>query len=218
VTYSIDSASASSLIASAAYEMPEIAMRAELVYEGSAKMNFDHTLSANPVNATASGGTLNIPQATTLNFQTGIAEGTLLFGTIRNVAWGSSQVSATTSSSGYDISSEFENTTKYNIGIGRKFSGALSGSLSYTQEAASSSTSTSGFTLTDGYRSVGAGIKYTMENINLSLGYSYVMPGDVTVTHNFTAGDPRLGGGNSTQTVYKNSTIQGLGVKIGVNF
>tara|TARA_E500000178_G_scaffold348831_1_gene404647 strand:+ start:662 stop:1816 length:1155 start_codon:yes stop_codon:yes gene_type:complete len=218
VTYSIDSASTSSIIASAAYEMPEIAMRAELVYEGSAKIDFTHTLSGNAAGTAATGGTLSIPQATTLNVQTGIAEGTLLFGTIRNVAWGSSQVIATTNFAAYDISSEFEDTTKYNIGIGRKFSDALSGSLSYSQEAASSSKSTSGFTLTDGYRSVSAGIKYTMEKINVSVGYSYVMPGDVTVTHDFTVGDPRRGAGNSTQTVYKNSTIQGLGVKVGVNF
>ena len=216
VTYSIDSASASSLIATAAYEMPEIAMRAELIYEGSAKLKFDHTLSANAFGATANGGELTIPQATTLNVQTGIAEGTLLFGSIRNVAWGSSQVAATTTVSALDITSEFENTTSYSLGIGRKLSDSLSGSLSYAQEAGSASTSTSGFTLTNGYNSISAGLKYSLDTIDVSLGYSYVLPGDVTVTHDFSAPDPRAG--TSSKTIYKSSTVQAVGLKISTHF
>ena len=216
VTYSINSASASSLIATAAYEMPEIAMRAELIYEGSAKLKFDHTLSANAFGATANGGELTIPQATTLNVQTGIAEGTLLFGSIRNVAWGSSQVAATTTVSALDITSEFENTTSYSLGIGRKLSDSLSGSLSYAQEAGSASTSTSGFTLTNGYNSISAGLKYSLDTIDVSLGYSYVLPGDVTVTHDFSAPDPRAG--TSSKTIYKSSTVQAVGLKISTHF
>ena len=215
VTYNIDGASSSSLIATAAYEIPDIALRAELVYEGSTKIKFDHTLNPTVSGATANGGELGIPQATTLNFQTGIAKDTLLFGKIRNVAWGSSQVFAKTSVSALDITSEFENTTSYNLGVGRKFSETLSASLSYTQEDGSGSTSTSGFTLTNGYNAIGLGLKYTMDNINVSLGYSYIMPGDVTVTHENTSG---AANGLTFKTVYENSTIQATGVRIGVAF
>ena len=215
VTYNIDRASNSSLIATAAYEIPDIALRAELVYEGPTKIKFDHTLNPTAFGASANGGELGIPQATTLNFQTGIAEDTLLFGKIRNVAWGSSQVFAKTDVSALDITSEFENTTSYNVGVGRKFSETLSASLSYTREDGAGSTSTSGFTLTSGYNAIGLGLKYTMDNINVSLGYSHIMPGDVTITHENTSG---AANGLTFKTVYENSTIQAAGVRIGVEF
>ena len=216
VTYSVESATASSAIASIAYEKPEIALRAELVYEDSVGMPFDVTLS-NGVTAT---GGLALPQSTTLNFQTGIATDTLLFGSVRNVAWSSSQVAVDAAVDLLDISSEFDNTTSYNVGVGRKLTEDLSASLSYAQEAGTGSTSTSGFTLTNGYNSLSAGLKYTIDNINISLGYSYVMPGDVTITHNVDA-DPSTDPATpatTLKTVYENSTVQALGIRIGVNF
>ena len=212
VTYSVESATASSAIASIAYEKPEIALRAELVYEDSVGMPFDVTLS-NGVTAT---GGLSLPQSTTLNFQTGIATDTLLFGSVRNVAWSSGQVAVDAAVDLLDISSEFDNTTSYNIGVGRKLTEDLSASLSYAQEAGTGSTSTSGFTLTNGYNSVSAGLKYTMDNMNISVGYSYVMPGDVTVTHDVAAAGATPA--TTLKTVYENSTVQAIGVRIGVNF
>ena len=61
-----------------------------------------------------------------------------------------------------------------------------------------------------------AGLKYTMDNMNISVGYSYVMPGDVTITHDVAA----AGATPATilKTVYENSTVQAIGVRIGVNF
>jgi long-subunit fatty acid transport protein len=63
---------------------------------------------------------------------------------------------------------------------------------------------------------VSAGLKYTMDNMNISVGYSYVMPGDVTITHDVAAAGATPA--TTLKTVYENSTVQAIGVRIGVNF
>ena len=209
VTYTLGSARETGMVGSLAYSIPDIALRAELVLEGQVNMPLDVTLS----NGVPVSGTLKVPNTTTLNFQTGIAKDTLLYASIRSAAWNSNQVVVDAAVDALDISSDFDDSTTYSIGVGRKLSDNLSASVSYTSESGGGSTTTSGFTLRDGYNTFGLGLKYTMENLDISVGYSQTAAGDVTASiPNPTDTSQTL------KTVYKNNRVYALGFKVGFNF
>ena len=82
----------------AAYEKRDIALRVELVVQSKTKIsNFkaQSKFAANGVATTladVTGESMTIPQSMKLNFQSGIAEGTLLFGTIHQANWKDAQI------------------------------------------------------------------------------------------------------------------------------
>ena len=98
-------------------------------------------------------GTAQQAEMTTLEFETGIAKDTLLYGSIHQSSWGSAQVKL----AGTQIST-FSDSDTYNIGVGRKFSDKLSASFSYTTEAGSSATGTSLLSPTNGKDTYGIGV------------------------------------------------------------
>ena len=71
-----------------AYERPDIALRVALTYESGVTHDFDTAEQVNGVAITPGTTTdIEIPQAVTLDFQTGIAADTLLFGSVRWAEW-----------------------------------------------------------------------------------------------------------------------------------
>jgi long-subunit fatty acid transport protein len=74
-----------SYVAGVAYEMPEIAFRAELVYETNAEFSLPTTFVGQALQGTIDAST---PTYTNLYVQSGIAEDTLLFGSLRQADWG----------------------------------------------------------------------------------------------------------------------------------
>lgn len=203
-----------------AYEMKDIALRVE----GIIQPKTDMTLTAKSATivggglaaATAvSGSSLVIPQTITLNVQSGIAEDTLLFGSIHKADWDNAQIAipqnATTLAPA--IGSSFSSKTAYSIGLGRKISDDLSLIASYSTEDGGGSTSTDPFTLTDGYQTLGVAARYTRDNMTFTAGYGYTKVGDVLVSYDLTA----LGMGVLTAD-YKDNDISAIGVKIGFSF
>ena len=91
----------------------------------------------------------------TLNFQSGIAADTLVFGSVHRTRWSATQVSvgAAATHGAAAINNSFSDSTKYNIGLGRKFSDKISASLSYTREAGAGATDSSLFTISGGNQS-----------------------------------------------------------------
>ena len=87
--YTITSTADSSLgyVLGAAIENPETAMRIALTYHS--KINHDIAIVENHGGISATASTLKVtaPESFNLDFQTGIAANTLLFGTIRQVKW-----------------------------------------------------------------------------------------------------------------------------------
>lgn len=165
----------------ASYEMPEIALKVLLTHSPA----IDFTLPITLVNTATS----TQAEMTTLEFETGIAENTLLYGSIHQSAWGSAQIKL----AGTQISS-FTDSEKYNIGVGRKFNEKLSGSISYTTEAGSSATGTSLLSPTNGTDTYGLGFKYSADFGDLTFGYALSSFGDKAVTSggatgNFTNND-----------------------------
>ena len=183
----------------AAYSREDIALRVELSMETST----DLSLATTNAGVGSGNTTASTPDYMNLYVQSGIAEDTLAFGSIRKANWSENQIRVYPQAT--DTSS-FSDSTTYNIGVGRKFSDNFSGSISYSTEPEGSAASTSHLTITNGYQGITIGGKYTMDNMSITAGYNYTQLGDVNLTS-------ALGTSN-----FKDNTVTGFGVRVGYNF
>jgi len=211
-TYTVGSGSSTVGVYGVAYERPEIALRVELISEsaGALNVNTNYTLTGGVANGSYVGaGTLGIGDAMTLKFQSGIAPNTLLFGAIRDAKWKDNQVvvplpipemnSATLST--------FGNGQEYTIGIGRKFTDSVSGSISTFYDPSSDCDDASPLEPQCENRSISLGAKIALaDNMNLSLGTTWSRRGTATVN---------LGGVSATTN---KSVVTSLGAKLSYKF
>jgi long-subunit fatty acid transport protein len=193
-----------------AYERPDIALRIALTY-GSA---IDHTFLASENGAPTTFET-TIPQSLTLEFQSGVAANTLVFGSIRWVDWTEFDVSPTNfgiAAGGFSLVDYENDTITYNIGVGRRLNETWSGSLSLTHEP-----SGGGFFgnlgPTDGRTSVAVAAVYERGAIKVTGGVSYSWIGDATTQ----APVPAFALGTPFGTFADNTSIA-AGVRIGYQF
>jgi long-subunit fatty acid transport protein len=201
---SVEGGSDTGLIVGVAYERPEIALRVELVYE--AETSFSLATTGGLLGAATANTTASTPDYRTLNFQSGIAEDTLLYGSIRQADWSNHQVAIAPQTQAAPTSS-FSDTTTYTIGIGRKISDEWSVTASYKTEEASESTGTSLLSTTDGYDAIGAAAIYTLANgTEITVGVNYSMVGDKTVTSSGVSG------------LFSDNTVVTSGIKVAYNF
>ena len=212
-------------VAGAAYENKEIALRVELLVQVETDMALTAASSiASAVPTTAvSGATMVIPQTITLNFQSGIAEDTLLFGSVHQADWDAAQIAIPENAAGInplggavtvdDVGSSFSSRTAYSIGVGRRINETLSVLGSYSTEDGGGATSNDPFTLTDGSQTIGVGARYTQDNMTITGGYSYTKVGDVTVTHLGDDGNP-----SGLTATYADNKVTGFGFKLGFSF
>ena len=214
-------------VAGAAYENKEIALRVELLVQAETDMSLDAksslsaTLDPNSPSSVAN-STLVIPQTMTLNFQSGIAEDTLVFGSIHKADWDTAQIAIpenTAHASGAvdAVGSSFASRTAYSLGIGRKLTDNISVLGSYSSEDGGGATSNDPFTLTDGSQTIGLGARYTKDNMTISGGYSYTKVGDVAVTHLAPAPAP-AGTPSGLTATYADNKVTGIGLKVGFSF
>ena len=200
----VEGGSDTGLIVGVAYERPEIALRVELVYESEASFSLPTTgglLGAATANTTAS-----VPDYRTLNFQSGIAENTLLYGSIRQADWSNHQVAVAPQTQA-SPTSDFSDSTTYTVGIGRKISDKWSITASYKTEEATDNTGTSLLSPTDGYKAIGAAAIYTLANgTEITAGVNYSNVGDKTITSSGVSG------------LYSDNTVFTSGIKVAYNF
>ena len=196
-----------------AWEKPEIAARVALTYNSKITHDFTANESFSPVPTPFS---TTVPESINLEFQTGIAQNTLVFGSVRWVHWKQFDITplvySTTDPDGPgpagllgSLVDYKANTTTYTLGLGRKFSDQWSGAVVLGYEGASDER-TGQLGPTDGFRSIAlAGTYQATENVKVTLGVRYVDIGDATtnqpVSGNFS--------GNSGW---------GAGVRVGVSF
>lgn len=164
-------------VVGAAYEKPEIALRVGLTYASSTH----HTL---PVNGVALGlgaftatTDVELPESLTLDFQSGVAKDTLVFGSIRWVDWTSTTLIGPNAGAANPLVSHDHDSTTFNLGIGRKFSDKFSGAISIGYEESKGGIA-SNLSPTDGYKSIQVGGTYTHDNMKISAGVRYVDIGD----------------------------------------
>lgn len=186
-----------------AFEKPEIALRVELIKQAESFVSMHTVCSGSP--CTTGNSTGGLADYTTLNFQSGIAENTLIFGSVHKGKWASSQLSVADITPA-TATSAFKDSTEYSLGLGRKFTDNVSGSISYNWEPEGSSTTTSLFTVNNGYKGVSLGVKYAVENFEIAAGYNYTKLGDVTYT------------GAPASNSLTDNTVSALGAKVTIRF
>jgi len=207
VEYAIDATSKTGMVYGLAYERPDIALKLEVLRSQSISM-------ALTGGATVDYGSLGIPEATTVNFQTGIAKDTLLMASAHKVTWSQSQIIVVGDNGAPNVGSAFSDTTSYSLGLGRKLSDATAVSLTYSWEDGSGAAATSPFTMSNGSKTLSAGVKHKIDALTISAGVSYTKAGDVVVTH--MTGDPAAASGYKAS--YAGNSVTALGLKIGYNF
>lgn len=201
-------------VLAAAYFLPDIALRVELLYQGQSEVAMPTTcVYSSPLSCPTDVSTGGLAEFMTLNFQTGIMEDTLFLASIHKGKWSKSQLSvADTGSVILSVpadqrgpTSAFSDSTEYSVGLARRINDSLAVSASYNWEKAGSGTTTSLFTVNDGYKGVTLGVRYTIENLELSAGYNYTKLGKVTFT--------QLGG-----NTLDGNTVRAFGAKATLRF
>ncbi|MTH99624.1 OmpP1/FadL family transporter [Roseibium sp. RKSG952] len=174
-----------------AWERADIAARVALTYNSKITHDFDSTESLNqrpppvpaPIVTTQSPTEVVTPQSVNLDFQTGVAPKTLLFGSIRWVDWPQTVLAPPvyTAAARQNLVDYADDTFTYTLGLGYKFTEEFSGAVSAGYETSSGSL-VSNLGPTDGFWSFGVGGTYTFEQAQISGGIRYTDIGDATTT------------------------------------
>ena len=203
--YSADFASSSGVgyTIGAAYEIPEIALRAALSYHSKVKHEFATTESL-PIKATpASTTTAYTPQSINLDFQTGIAADTLLTASVRWADWDQTQI--TPSGLGSNLTS-FSSGYNYSLGVARRFNDNFAGSVTLNYEAEGDGSVGSALVPSSGSFGVTIGGRYTMDNMTVSGGINYTKVGDALV-----------GVGGTQAGSFSDNSVVGIGFNVSMS-
>lgn len=181
-------------MAGVAYERPDIALRIALTYFSGT----DHALDSTE----GSVGTINPPQAVNLDFQTGVAANTLVFGQIRWADWTDTEIVIEPPT---PLITYEDDRVTYTLGVARKFSDSWSGALSVGYERDLGRVQST-LSPTDGFASIGLAAIYTTGNMKITTGVRYVEIGDAQTTSGALLG------------TFDNNEALALGVKVGWSF
>lgn len=209
----LDPETATGYVVGAAYEKPEIALRVMLTYSSAVTGTFNakETMTlGNGYVATLADTTTEVssPQSVNLDFQTGVAADTLVFGQIRWADWSEFTLSPTffNAATGGASLVNFEDTYTYTIGVARKFTEQWSGALSVTYEDAGNPL-VSPLAPTNGSLGMTVAGIYTQGNMKITTGINYTQLGDAQAE---TADVARAD--------FNNNSAFGIGMKIGFSF
>jgi len=188
-----------------AYEKPEIALRVALTYNSEIK----HSLGTTEFGAASPDTPITTPQSVNLEFQTGVAANTLVFGSVRWVDWTAFNISPAvyTALTGGPLVSYSSDTVTYALGVGRKLSDTWSIAASLGYEAPVGGFA-SNLGPTDGKRSITLATSYTRGNMKITGGLTYADVGDAQTT--LVAGLPAAD--------FTGNQAIGVGVKVGFTF
>lgn len=188
LAYSADAARDTALgyIVGAAYEKPEIALRVGLTYESGFTHKFDTTESMGAASIAGLGAAfapsttnIEIPQSLTLDFQSGVAKDTLVFGSIRWAEWSVWEVNPRgyNALTGGNVTDFDNNVMTYQLGVGRRLNEQLSVFARMGYEKSNGGVA-SRLSPTDGSKSIGIGGTFTKDKMKVTAGLEYVKVGD----------------------------------------
>lgn len=201
-----------------AYEKPEIALRVALTYNSKIdhELRTTETLSGQTVTAGASTTDVRAPESLNLDFQTGVAPDTLVFGSVRfahysetivSPAFFDSQVGLLTQG---DSLTDIENSIDLEIGVGRKFTDRFSGSIAFGYSTKGDDDLVSPLAPTNGARSVALGGAYAISDaVTLSGGIRYTKLGDAR---------PETGTPDTARASFEDNSAVSVGLKVGYSF
>ncbi|GGG75283.1 membrane protein [Salipiger pallidus] len=220
---SLDDDWAAGYVVGAAYELPDIALRVALSYQSEITHDMETRERGplvdpdgpGPIPAlpllNASGETeVKTPESWNLDFQTGIAQDTLLFGSVRWVHHSQFRVdpAAFTAVTG-DGLIDLEDTTTWTLGVGRKFNDKFSGAVSVTYEAPGDEL-VSPLAPKTGYTQLRLAGTYNInEQLSVSGGVSHFWLGDAK---------PETSTPDVARASFDDNTAWGVGAKITYRF
>lgn len=192
-----------------AYEKPEIALRVALTYNSKITHDFDTVESVGGTTVGTSVTEVNTPQSVNLDFQSGIAKDTLLFGSIRWAEWSDFKIDPAffTPRAGGGLI-DLEDTTTWTIGVGRRFNENWSGSISFSYEDEGDPL-VSPLAPTNGRRGVTVAAVYTKDNMKIITGINYTKLGDAQAE----TGTP-----DTARADFNDSSSVGVGMRVAFSF
>lgn len=222
-------------LAGAAFQIPEIALKASVTY----RSEIEHSVSAEesfgillnnyykPANRTIADTTITTPQSVNLDFQSGIMDNTVAFAQLRWVEWSKfairphqfgeatqvkQVVNLTKKAEGFDLVAYNKDQISANVGVGRKFNDLWAGTVMVGWDSgAGNPVSTLG--PTEGYWSVGLGGQYSPTPQSfIQAGVKYFWLGDAKsqVASDF--------GSDVYSADFKDNHAIGYSMKIGYKF
>ncbi|GLS80210.1 OmpP1/FadL family transporter [Paracoccus marinus] len=213
----VDDDWAAGYVVGVSYEKPEIAARVSLTYNSDIEHEFDtrESLSGFPLGG-ESRTKVHTPRSWNLEGQTGVAPGTLVFGSIRWVKWSEFKVNpavfVAAPPAGFGISDglvDLEDTTTFTLGVGRKFTDNWSGAASFSYEKAEDDDLVSPLAPTNGRKGISLAAIYTQDKFKVTTGISYFKLGDASAE----TGTP-----DTARAEMEDNHALGVGVKIGYTF
>lgn len=158
------------LLVGAAFERPAIAMRLSVTYESAIRHRFRALENGQPT----APFTTEVPQALTLNAQTGVAGDTLLFGSLRWRDWSAFEIAppGLLAATGEALVAYDGDTVTATLGLGRRFSDTWSGAVRLTRNGGMGGLA-SNLSPVDGYTGLGLGLTYTQGPVKVTGALSY---------------------------------------------
>ena len=236
--YTIDSAVKTRGVMGVSYQKPEIALKVSATYSpkaeistgssfaetsqpgGAGGISYGDAIIAQGLGVAASAGllatvssyttTVGLPETLNIEFQTGIAEDTLLFGSIVDTKWKKAQIDSNGSATSR-ITTAFSDTVSYSLGIGRRLNDNWSITGSYKQEDGGGAYASSLFTVSNGTKGVTLAARYTNENMTVTAGVNMVEVGGVTITSDGTSA-------GTTYAKYGTNSAVGVGLRVSFDF
>jgi long-subunit fatty acid transport protein len=228
-TYQVNlsKSTATGYVVGAAYEKPEIALRVAFTYNSEithkmtateSGLNLTGLIGSDALNQT---GAIEVktPESFNLEFQTGVAEDTLLFGSIRHVKHSQFRVDPTgfVAATGLLNPADpspgligLEDTTTYRLGVGRRFSDKFAGSVSVAHEAGGSDDLVSPLAPSNGFTQLSIAGSYDInEKTKFSAGVSHTWLGDAR---------PETGFPDVAQANFTGNNAWAFGAKIAFKF
>ena len=190
-----------------AYERPDIALRIALTYSS----EIDHSLrteEVGPFVPTTSTTEITTPDSVRLDFQTGIAPETLLFGAIRWADWSEFEIRP----AGYEqvtggpLLFYPNDITTYTLGLGRRFTERFSAAVSVSYEDQYDDFVTN-LGPTAGVTSLGLGATYAFDQVELTGAVQYGW-----------LGDARTAIGGQQVTEFDDNEVVALGLQVAYRF
>lgn len=189
-----------------AYEIPDIALRVALSWQSEIDHRFrtSETLAGLDIDTDGGDTKVKMPQVVTLDFQTGVAPGTLVYGQVKWTEWSKWDVRTPEYEgvTGGNVTGFDNDRTTWKLGVGRAFTDDVSGFAQVTYEAQNGD-ATSRLAPRDGFASLGVGGQYAMDNMTLRGGLEYVWIGDAE---------------DASGTRFEDNTALGVGLSLTVDF
>ena len=186
--YTIDTGEDTTLgyVVGGAFQKPEIALKVALTYHTKIKHDYTVTETSTALGTATSAMSVSTPSSINLDFQSGIAANTLVFGTIRKANWTETEATPasyktlTAAAGGKSLLEKGTDTTTYSVGLGRKLTDTWSVAATYGYEKGLNVTG-GPLGVTDGFSSYGFGATYNADKLSVTLGVKKIKFGDQNV-------------------------------------